>query len=191
MLHISSGNVALMEDDIGIGACFEMVNAWSDYQAELVKGQARKFKLCAFFVKGFGPSWKVSWIGSKCKPLIDAVTQAADEVAAEEGLGRPDTSRVQAAFDKQNQQKREAASARARKALMERQEESAKKRKISLSSQCMSSPEASPAASPIGSPLSSDDGLPPSAAGASAVGAVGNEAEEEVDKEEAPGVPVA
>ena len=64
--HVSSGDFVTLDQGIGIDSTFELVNAWSDTQAEVQKGQARKFKLAVVFQKPYGLSWKVSWSGNKC-----------------------------------------------------------------------------------------------------------------------------
>ena len=175
--HVTSGDVVALEADIGIDSSFDLVNAWSDTLAELQKGQARRFKVGAFFSKPFRPHWIPSWVGSKCKPLKDTIEKANDEVNVLEAAGRTDTRRVEQAFENEAKHKREKASQKARNALKERQEESAKKRRFS----CHSSPSPSP--SPRPSARSDADAaaevVPPADAAAKVVPEAADEAAEE------------
>lgn len=129
--HRPTGIVVTLDADVGIDSSFDLLHNWNDSQAELQKGRALRFKLCAFFGGGACPNLLEPWSG-KCKELClsaEARLQAIREQAAPTGAADDATAR---SFAEQKEQKRKLATEKASAALQARQEEATKRRRIAL-----------------------------------------------------------
>lgn len=131
ILHRPTLDKCAIDADVGIDSSFDLLFNWSDTQAELQKGKARRFRLQRFFGRNQGPNKVEQWSG-KSKQFL---AMAAD-IAADLERQRPETGSIEAAaaeeFQQHIQATRSAATERARQTLTRRMEETNKKRKVTL-----------------------------------------------------------
>lgn len=131
-------NVAV-DNDIGIDNTFELLHNWNDSQAELQKGKARRFKLRAFFGRGVGPNRTEPWSG-KCKELASMAQEKLQDILATAAPTRKTDEAAARTFAEQRELKRKSATEKARAALMARNEEASKRRRISLGAEPPATP---------------------------------------------------
>lgn len=129
--HRPTKTTVTVDGDIGIDSSLVRINNWSDSQAELQKGKARRFKLRAFFGKREGPNALEPWSG-KCKELALLAEAKLTQIRAQAAPAGNNDEAAARTFAEQKELKRKSAMEKAGAVLQARQEEATKRRCISL-----------------------------------------------------------
>lgn len=130
ILHRPTGDEASVKDQ-GVGADWQLINNWSDMQAQVVKGHA-KFKLGDCFGKHSGPHKQKIWCGA-CENFTKTASDAADAHAVVEKMAKEGALDIdESSFDDGSKEKMRLASKRAREALVRANEAKKARRTIVL-----------------------------------------------------------